>query len=340
MSELSKIISDPRWFADAFDANAGSVLMTRTARAGLAGAPFLDERWDRSGLEQKAIPLSELAGIQGPKSPPAFIWHTAFCCSTLLARCLDRPGRNLSLREPTTMMAIANQKRMQGASASNAALGLLLPALGRPFVGKERVTIKPTNTVNNLILDVMDIAPTSKHLLLTSDLSSFLVSIAKKGEAGRGFARKLFTIFAMDGHPVAQMDPRQLMQMSDLQIAALVWHMQIASFLAAAQKGGTARVAWLDGDSFIAEPEEMLARVDDFLELGLGPDHTAKVAGGPLFKQDAKDSTKAYGPDFRAREKQKTLDGLGPELGAIMDWSYSLFPASPRDGRLSPALAG
>ena len=339
MSELTKMISDPRWFPDAFDANAGSVLLTKTARAGLAGASFLDERWDRSGLEQKAIPLSELAGLPATKSPPAFIWHTAFCCSTLLARCLDRPGRNLSLREPTTLMAIANQKRMQGVAASNASLGLLLAALGRPFVGKERVTIKPTNTVNNLILDVMDIAPASKHILLTSDLPSFLVSIAKKGEAGRGFARKLFTIFAMDGHPVSQMDPRQLMQMSDLQIAALVWHMQIASFMAAAQKGGASRVAWLDGDSFVTEPQAVLDRVDGFLELGLGTDHTSKTANGPLFKRDAKDASKAYTPEDRAREKQQTLDGLGPELGAIMDWSYSLFPASPRNGRLAPALA-
>ena len=334
MTDKGNWLDDPHWFPDAFDAKANTVLMTKANRDDLAFVAFLDERWDRSGLQQKTVPVSQLSNFPPPFTHPRFIWHTAFCCSTLLARCLDKPGANLSLREPTTLMSVANLKRMQGERASNSVLKLFLDTLGRGFVDNECVTIKPTNIVNNLIGDVMRAHQNSKHVLLISSLKSFIISIAKKGEGGRAFARKLFTIFAMDGHPVGQMDQRQLMQMSDLQIAALVWHMQIANFLEVTQIGGPSRVAWLDGDVFVNSPEKILKKVDSFLELNLGSDHILATIQGPLFKKDSKDMKRDFGPENRSLEAEKVEKSLGDELKAIMDWSYTVFPASPKGGSL------
>lgn len=319
------------WFPDAIDAQNRAVRLCRTPRSGLAEAAFLDERWDRTGCEMRSVPLDRLPRPESPAAP-VFIWHTAFCCSTLLARCLDRPGVSLSLKEPAALMEVSNIKRREGGAVSDAWLTALVPALCQPFAGETHVAIKPTNTVNNLIADVARLFPDSRHLFLTSHVRAFLVSIAKKGEAGRAFARRLFTIFAMDGHPVARTDPRQLMQMSDLQVAALVWQMQVAAMQQAVAAHGPARFAWMDGDAFVARPREALAAVDGFFGLGLGEAHVEATANGPLFRRDAKDSAQAHGPGRRRKEAERIARQLGSELDAIVDWSYGLFPQSPRDG--------
>jgi hypothetical protein len=331
------------WFPDAVDARNRAVRLCLTPRSGLADTAFLDDRWDRSGCQTRTVPLGQLPQPDAPAAP-VFIWHTAFCCSTLLARCLDRPGTALSLKEPAALMEIANIKRRQGQAVSDAWLKPVVTALCQPVAGEHHAVIKPTNTVNNLIGDVARLFPDSRHLFLTSQLRAFLISIAKKGEAGRAFARRLFTIFAMDGHPVARTDPRQLMQMSDLQIAALVWQMQVAAMLEAAAQGQgqgvgpAARFASMDGDAFVADPAKGLAAADAFFGLELGADHVKETAEGPLFTRDAKDTGQAHGPDRRRQEAERIAGQLGPELDAIVDWSYGLFPQSPRDGRLPNAL--
>lgn len=325
------------WFPDAVDARNGVVRLCEVTRETLADTAFLDERWNRSGRATRPVRLADLPQ-RDPAARPVFIWHTAFCCSTLLARCLDLPGTSLSLKEPAALMEIANIKRRQGAGVSDAWLKSVLPVLSQPVVGERHVVVKPTNTVNNLIGDVARLFPQARHLLLTSQLRAFLISIAKKGEAGRSFARRLFTIFAMDGHPIARTDPRQLMQMSDLQIAALVWHMQVAAMLEAQARGPADRFASLDGDLFVAKPEAALTAVDAFFGLDLGKDQLAATAGGALFRRDAKDASQAFGPSRRRKEADRIAQSLGPELDAIVEWSYGLFPQSPSDGRLPGAL--
>ncbi|WP_417492903.1 hypothetical protein [Maricaulis sp.] len=340
MSKAPQIAADPAWFPYAHDAGSHTLRLSRVSRKALVEEAFLDDRWDRSAAQQAAHPVSDFAGLALPKRAPCFIWHTAFCGSTLLARCLDKPGTNLSLREPAVLMSLANMKRTQGAEALGRELGPVLALLSRPFVRREHVTIKPTNTVNNLAGDVSRLLPQARHLLLYSDLRAFLLSIAKKGEPGRAFARQLFTIFAMDGHAIAQTAPRELLKLTDLQIAALVWHMQLASLLEAARAVGADRFASLDGDSFLQTPEPALIAVDDFFGLGLGADHAKAVADGPLFGRDSKDPTQAYSAARRAEEAQQTAAMIGPSLDAIIEWSYGLFPSSPRPGAMPhPLLA-
>ena len=128
------------------------------------------------------------------------------------------------------------------------------------------------------------------------------------------------------------------MQMSDLQIAALVWQMQVAAMLEAFNKGPRDHFASLDGDRFVADPEPALTEVDRFFGLDLGADHIKATAHGPLFKRDAKDASQSFGPDRRKAEAERIADQLGPELDAIIAWSYGLFPQSPRDGVLPNAL--
>lgn len=331
---------DASWLADNFDPQARSVSFVHLDRARLSGTPFLDQRLDRSGAGQAAASFDALE----PALPPApaqlnFIWHTAFCCSTLIAHALNAPGRNLSLREPAITMTLAAAKR--GGWFSPQHLGDRLPStvfrlLARRFAESEQVLIKPTNTVNTLVADAARLT-NGKMLFLYSDCRSFITSIAKKKLDGHIFARKLFTIFASDGDPLGKLPPQQLFEMSDLQIAALVWQMQIGHFRRAMAALGNRAVS-LDCASFLADPAGVLARLDRFFEFGLGPDHIESVVNGPLLTRNAKDENQSYSADTRRSETEAVAELIGPDLDRIIEWSYQAAPETPRGRPLPNAL--
>ena len=64
------------------------------------------------------------------------------------------------------------------------------------------------------------------------------------------------------------------------------------------------------------------------------------MASGPIFARDSKDQAQAYSAERRAAEAEQAAAALGPALDAVIQWSYGLFPASPRAGGMPhPVLA-
>ncbi len=230
-SSPAEIIGDSAWFPDNLNLNRNTFGFVYTTREALSRQSFLDARWDRAALARMDVPISEVVAATATQPRPKlnFVWHTAFCCSTLIARCLDSASDNLALKEPQVLISLAEAKRAGNIAQYNGALDATFKLLARRQQSNESVLIKPTNAVNNLIGEATR-ATDGRMLFLYSDCKSFLVSIAKKGEMGRIFARRLFGLFAADGHAPAQWPMQKLFELSDLQVAALVWHMQIAEF--------------------------------------------------------------------------------------------------------------
>jgi hypothetical protein len=340
MTGPAALARDAAWFADDFDPQAQTVSFVHLDRARLAAAPFLDQRLDRRGAEQMRASFEALEPAL-PLARLGFIWHTSFCCSTLIARALDAPGKNLALREPAITMKLAAAKR--GGWFAPQHLGDRLPSLvfrllARRFEEREQVLIKPTNTVNTLLEDANRLT-SGKMLFLYSDCREFLASIAKKKLDGYIFARKLFTISANDGGPLGKLPPQQLFEMSDLQIAALTWQMQIGHFRRVMASLGN-RAASLDCASFLADPAGVLSRLDRFFELGLGGAHIESVVAGPLMTRNAKDESQSYGAELRRKERDALAQALGADLDRIIEWSYQAASETPRGRPLPNALDG
>ncbi|WP_306016454.1 hypothetical protein [Oceanicaulis sp. MMSF_3324] len=333
----SDVYLDPAWRLDRFDQTGTEAIFIRADRDRLSEAPFLDQRWRQPHDELAALSVQNMVSHAPKSAPPAFIWHSAFCCSTLLAGVLDHEGAALGVREPDMLMTLANLKR-QGQGVSGV-LPAVLNWLSRGYDAGERAVIKPTNLANNLMSDAMAASPSSKAILLTSSLRAFLVSIVKKGEAGRAFARFMYTVFAMDGRALSISEIDRL-RLTDLQIAALVWHMQIAEMNALSQGEGSGRVAWLDGDAFIARPEPVLARVAEFLELDLTAAQIAQAASGPKMSRNAKAPEQGFAAASRAEQNEQIARSLGPDLDRIIEWSYGLHADTPSDAPVAPALLG
>lgn len=335
-STHAEIIGNAAWFPDNVDFNRNTFGFVQTTREALSGNSFLDARWDRAALARADIPISTVVSATEalPRLELNFIWHTAFCCSTLIARCLDSVGENLALKEPQILILLAEAKRAGNLAQRNGALDASFKLLARRPQPRESVLIKPTNAVNNMIPEAVR-ATDGRMLFLYSDCRSFLISIAKKGEMGRIFARKLFGLFAADGHEQAKWPMQTLFELSDLQVAALVWHMQIAEFRKA--RGGS-RTAALNCDTFLANPLETLSRLNDFFDLKFSAEKIGAIASSPLLSQNAKDTSQSFSARQRGAEADGIAKSLGSELDIVVEWSFRACPETPRENPLGATL--
>lgn len=335
MGGAQEIVSRPEMLVHRFDADRAVFEFLELSRKKVSETPFLREDVLGDDLKRSQAALKDISSILLPQSPPPnYIFHSAFCCSTLLARALDFEGKNLSLREPEIFMELSNLKRTGNPIHRDQAqwknlFGTCLRLLSRPFKDGERILIKPTNAANNLLEDVLARDDGSKVVLLHAGLRSFLISILKKGEEGRGFARKLFFIFQMDSRFAKGWPLETVSRMTDLQLAAVVWRMQMNGFLNALERFASNRIRSLDSEDLLAGPEAVLGRLDDYFGLGLGPDTVSRIAGSDLFQQHSKFADRTYDTSVRAEENERIEAEHGPALDQIIEWEGNLIPGQP-----------
>ncbi len=144
------------WFPLNLDLASSKVTFVLADRETLTAQAFLEEdRWNTHALPHADIDLEDLiaAAASAPSTKPKvnFIWHTAFCCLTLLSQVLDFPGRNFSLREPSILMALAVAKRAGQTAPGKRHVWLpqaVFQLLDQPFQPGAKVTVKPANAAN------------------------------------------------------------------------------------------------------------------------------------------------------------------------------------------------
>jgi hypothetical protein len=331
-------LNDAGWFLHDLDPSSGRAGFVKTDRAALSAEPFLDHQW----REAEAVDL-RLAGLPaiGSETPRLnFIWHTSFCASTLLASCLDSPGRCLALKEPRALVLLADLKRGGYLDRSPSLARSVFGLLGRRFEADEQVLIKPSNGANTLIIEAA--AQTQgRILLLHSDCESFVLSVARKGQAGFAYVRDLFRSLAADGHPLTRWPVDDLLRLTDLQLSALVWRMQMDMLEVASQRLGD-RARSLDCRLFLEEPDLVLPRIDDFLGLGIGHRELEQAAAGALFSRDAKRPGQAYSAQGRADGQARVREHLGADLATAVRTMEAVFPNPPKLGHplIAPDRAG
>ncbi len=330
------LAADPAWFPHALDMERRSIDFAQIDRAGLAREAFLDARMAGSVKATAAAPIDALTPFVGGRSnQPAFIFHTAFCCSTLMARALDIPGHSLALKEPDILMSLANAYRMARTGPArrevDQARDLILQLLARPHQGQEQAVIKLTNTANNLA--PMIAASDARIILLYGDLKGFLVSVLKKGEACKAFVRKQYTIFTLDPEGVNGIPERQALGLTDLQIAALVWRHQMELFMRLLSAPDSSNLRSLDFRRLLDRPFETLKAANTHLTLNADDAAIEAVATGPVFQKNAKFDDQRYDAGARAKDEADLVARHSEELAMIENWALSLKLATdlPRE---------
>jgi hypothetical protein len=306
----------------AYDPAANAFVFTHAPRELQRKLVFLDRRFLADAPKSAPIPASELAEpARNAARPLHFIFHTAFCCSTLLTRALDLPGVSMGVKEPAILVPLSHPALAQPRADSVDPLGVALDLLSRPLTPGETQIVKPSNAANALVTAIMDKRPTSKTLVLYSPLDAYLRSSARMGMTGRQFNRQMFAQLAQSIPLLQPYKVQELMLQTDLQIAAQVWLMQAVLLDSVANGYGPDRMRTLKSSTLLAKKAESLERLGAFFNLSATREDWGRLASGPVFANEAKSQDETpFDP-----EAKKAADALhSAEVAAAFTWAQGL----------------
>lgn len=310
--EVRRIVCDPLWLADRYDPGNDAFHFRRVPRETHRAATFLTDEY-LPPATPTAIGRAEAAASGAAVGPVHFIFHSAFCCSTLLARAFDLPGISMGLKEPVVFNDLVGWQHRGGTAAQIAPVlddGLAL--LARPFTAGEAVIIKPSNLANGLAPAMMTMRPGSRAVLVYAPLLTFLGSIAKKGMTGRLWARDLLVKQMREGLHGFGFTAEDYLGQTDLQAAAMGWLAQHALFAHMVSAFGPGRVATLNSETLMAEPVAAMRALGQLFALPLdaeaivrGPAFTRHSKTGDAFSGSARDAEVADAAAQHADEIEK-----------------------------------
>ena len=337
--DWTDIVRDPNWLPHSYDPQRKALNFAYLDRRARAEATFLDARHIPNPTWSGFAPVERLPedAVNAARGPLHFIFHTSFCCSTLLARAFDQPGASMGLKEPAVLGQFARDLST-GRSAPGAirALETTLHLLSRPLQPNETQIVKPSNVFNALIPQMMHLRPDAKAILLYSPLESFLRTVARRGIYGRLFARQLFQAFSVAMPLDVRYPTEELMQQTDMQIAVQAWLMQIACFRAL-EINYPHRTRTLNSDTLLADPAVAFAKACEFFDVDLDEAAQAATVNGPVFRQHAKQPNVAFDGAAYKRQ-QKEADPSAAEVAVALDWGSKLAQQSETPIHLGDTL--
>ncbi len=318
-------IADPAWVAHRYDRVRDEVQFRHIARADHAGFPFLTEEYvDDYPLAAMARVKAVAAGADRA-TPLHFIFHSAFCASTLLCRALDHPGVAMGLSEPPILNDIVGIRRRREAESRE--IGQLLDEsmalLARPWSAGEAVVVKPSNILNPLAAGMLALRPQSKAVLLYAPLPVFLASVARKGMWCRLWVRELLEGLLTDGVVDLGFEPSDYFRQTDLQCAAVGWLAQHRLFHALVERFGPDRVQTMDSETFLSDPQRHLASLARHFDLTMTDETLAAIIAGPAFQRHSKFG-QAFDAEARKIELQAAAAAHGDEIEKVTIWATAV----------------
>lgn len=323
---LADLIGNPAWLAHRYDPGHDAFHFRWVDRARHAATTFLTEE----ALADATGPVPVARGDTQPATaaPLHFIFHSAYCCSTMLARAFDAPGVSMALKEPLLLNDMVGWRRRGGEPARVAeVLDRALALLARPFGTGEAVVVKPSNVVNALAPVMLAMRPNARALLLHAPLPAYLRSIAKKDMWGRLWVRELLIGQLRDGLVDMGFDGEGYLALTDLQVAAVGWLAQHALFARIVARYGPTRVATLDSETLLARPREAMAALVQLYGLSVAPEGIDAIVAGPAFTRHSKLDA-AFGAAERAAEHRDAADLHRDEIAKVVVWAEATARAA------------
>ena len=278
---------------------------------------FLDTRIEAPLLEASTVAVEVAAQAVMPAAPLAWLFHTSFCCSTLLARALHVPPYQVVLKEPLVLRRLGDARHAHWPLE-----GLLEPTvrlLARPWGPDGAVVIKPTHAALNVAVELLAANPESRGVILISSLDDFLVSNLKKSEESQARAPALAERALQAGSFHARLPPGALAPPDLLAAAALQWAAQrelCADILAAV---GPQRLRVVDASALLVDTPGMAWQCAQWLRLPVPQDLLA-VRAVDVSQRNAKAVEAGYDARRRASDVRMIQAQCGRQIAAARRW--------------------
>ncbi|QNO25417.1 hypothetical protein EEB18_011405 [Sphingopyxis sp. OPL5] len=315
---VTAIIGDAEWLAHRYDPGHDTFHFRRVGREARAVVPFLTDAC--LGEDAAAVVLVRKdcrAATANAPAPLHFLFHSAYCASTMLVQALDQPGVATGLSEPVLLNDMVGWRRRGAAPQEHGrVMDDAMAMLGRPFRPGEAVVVKPSNIFNPLARGALTLRPQARAILLHAPLRAFLLSVARKGMWCRLWCRELLENYLADGFVALGFEPRDYFRQSDLQIAAVGWLAQQQAFAALAAWAPD-RIATLDSETLTADPAAAVLGAARHFGLAADPAH---IAVHPALARNSK-SGAAFAPGERQRDLAAAEAAYGEEIEQVAGWA-------------------
>ena len=297
----------------------------------LAEFPFHDQRILNQANRSFELAFENLN--ENEIKTPAFIFHSAFVGSTFLARLFGELKSVTSIREPQILMDLANIFRMNKTMNAEHQSLWTTHAISSFYYNNpiEQLLVKPTNASNSLIPLLGKVFPDAPALCLYNNLKEFLISILKKGEGGRSYIRKLYNLLTLDHIQGLTTDFRKVNEITDLQLACIVWKAQVEQLMAS--KKAFSSMVFLNVNDFFNYKEKFIPLIGTYL---LGDSVSAEVKNllsHSMLNRHAKENSRLFNTKLKRIEDQSILDKYRFELDEIWGWQkqYLTIPNIEND---------
>ncbi len=317
------IARDAEWLAHRYDPAHDAIHFRRTPREQHRTATFLTDEYLAAAGAPAVIRRADAMAAAPGTAPVHFIFHSAFCCSTMLARAFDIPGKAMGLKEPAILHDLVGWGHRGGAPQQVAAvLDDTLTLLARPFGAGESVIIKPSNVVNAMAPAMLAMRPGAHALLLYAPLRDYLNSIARKGMVGRLWVRDLLVKQLQDRLVDFGFGGEDYLRHTDLQAAAIGWLTQHALFARLAERFGD-RVRSLDSVAVTRRSRDVVEKLADHFGAEFDGAAVDAVVAGPAFTRHSK-SEASFGPAERLAEQRRADEIHGDEIEKVALWTETV----------------
>jgi hypothetical protein len=327
VAPIDQILADPHYFPANIDFERDSLSLIETSRARMAAAPFLDGRTPFARGIALEVPLSQglHAKWKHPPWPDRFIFHVAFCGSTLLATLLDSPGTSFAEREPQTLVELADALETQPRPLVESTLELVRALLRRSWRPGEQTICKPSNWANSLIPLLTQEPAEIRPLFIATTKRDYLFALLRGGRERMAYVLRATEHLLRQREAGGQLWQRALQGAADpLEIAGraamLSLHVQLELFEEAMRRGRWGRPHLLTLAEIEDDPVEACRRASDALDLDIAA-ADLEVAVAQRAGRYAKDPSHDYSPERRKAENRQVETVHGPLIERVLDWA-------------------
>ncbi len=317
------LFTSPELYPLRIDFTRGVVTFLRMNQRTYRESVFLDERtrYLEADIELKLHDLllaSESAPV--PAKRVHYIFNTAFCGSTLLARYFELLPSCFVLKEPRLLAQLAGQEDVSS-DLWNRCFHLCIRLLSRTYDPDQVVFVKPLETCNRLGNALLAHSFAATATFLAAPLKYFLLAILKSADRRRWICQRAQTAGndLPESSSLRLIDPRVL---TVPQSAAYVWSVDCV-LRAQILSENAERVFPLSSERLVESPMEALSGVAKLCGLHLDPEQLKWMIDHPSAQRYSKDSSRPYDRSTRDLELKELERCWGAEAQAGIEWALA-----------------
>jgi hypothetical protein len=313
---------DPRWFPVNYLKDKDQFRFKKIDIRTIGDSSFLDDRMNTLKSEEILLAAETEFRLKHERAP-AFLFHTAFCGSTLLARALHSPPEIVSLKEPSVLLDLSSPSLITRFDITpndlHKRLESSLKLLGRPWTLGGRILIKPTNQVNRIIPQLLHLEPKARAVLLYSTLDEFLVSCFKKLPLAETRIRWMAQHLLVGSDLAVRLGIPVNYNFSLPESCVFSWYCQIERYAKALDSDTADRLRTLDFQMMLKNPMAAVSSAASWLDLPGAENSEQRIIN--VFRYYSKAPGKEYSLTHREAENKATVNRFGDVIFRTIEWA-------------------